>query len=375
MKKAVRLLAVVAAVILVVVLLQRTVFREKPIQIESAAASVGPVEDVVVNSEAGTVMTRSRARLGVESAGRVGEILRREGQKAKAGEVLLRLDERSEQTRVLAARRNADVAVATVEQARAAGVLARQNFDRTVNLHGKGLASQEQLDEAKARKDEAEASLRAAEARQKSAAAAVLLAEDDLTHAEIRAPFDGVVAHRYVEVGEQVIPGQSLIELVSLSKLYVTAPIDERDAGRLKEGLPVRITLDTYPGVTWSSLLTRLSPVVEVAKEQNRTQEIEADFPSDSSKPAPSPGMTADVEVILGRREAVLRVPTFAVIEGKRVLAVVKGRAVSRAVEVGLRSWEWTEVRTGLREGDRVITSLDRAGLKEGVRVAEQPSP
>ena len=375
MKRAARFLAVVVAVVLAWLLLQRTMFRERPIIIEAAAATVGPVEDVVVNSEAGTVMTRSRATLGVESAGRVGEILRREGTTAKAGEVLLRLDERTERTRLLAARRDADVTRAAVDESRAAAALAHQAFDRIASLHGKGMASQEQLDEAKARMEGADAQARAADARRRSADAAVLLAEDNLSHAEIRAPFDGTVSHRFVEVGEQVIPGQALIELVSLSRLYVSAPIDERDAGRLKEGLPIRITLDTYPGVTWDSRLTRLSPVVEVAKEQNRTQEIEADFPSDRSKPTPSPGMTADVEVVLSRREAVLRIPTFAVIEGKRVLLVENGHAVSRGVEVGLRSWEWTEVRSGLRAGDRVITSLDRAGLKDGVRVVQQSSP
>ena len=375
MKRVVRIAAILAALVLVTVLLQRTVFREKPIEVEIAAASVGPVEDVVVNSESGTVMARSRARVGVETAGRVAEIQRREGATARAGEVLLRLDARTEGTRLLAARRNAEVASATAQQAQTAATLARQLHSRVATMHEKGLASQEELDQAKARKDGAEAEERAAEARRLSAAAAVLLAEDELSHTEIRAPFDGTVAHRYVEVGEQVIPGQSLLELVGLSRLYVSAPIDERDAGRLREGLPVRITLDTYPGVTWPSRLSRLSPVVEVAKEQNRTQEIEADIPSDPSKPEPSPGMTADVEIILGRREAVLRVPTFAVVDGKRVLAVIAGRAVSRPVEVGLRSWEWTEVRSGLEKGDHVITSLDRAGLKDGVRVAEKGSP
>ena len=375
MKRAARVLAIVVAIVLSIFLIQRTMFREKAIAIEAATASVGPVEDVVVNSEAGTVKTRSRATLGVESAGRVGEILRREGTTAKAGEVLLRLDQRTERTRLLAARRNVEVTRAAAEAARAASTLAQQAFDRVASLHEKSLASQEQLDEAKAHREGADAEARAADARRKNADAAVLLAEDDLTHAEIRAPFDGTVSHRYVEVGEQVIPGQALIELVSLSRLYVSAPIDERDAGRLKEGLPVRITIDTYPGITWESQLTRLSPVVEVAKEQNRTQEIEADFPPDRSKPEPSPGMTADVEIVLGRREAVLRIPTFSVIEGKRVLVAVNGRAVSRGVLVGLRSWEWTEVRSGLRAGDRVITSLDRAGLKDGARVVEQGSP
>jgi HlyD family secretion protein len=370
-----RIAAVLAAIVAVFVLLQRTVFREKPVEVEIAAVSVGPVEDVVVNSESGTVMARSRARLGVETVGRVAEIRRREGSTARAGEIVLRLDAGTERARLLASRRNADVARATAQQASTAATLARQQHARIVSLHKQGLASQEELDQAEARKDGSEAELRAAEARRLSAEAAVLLAEDDLSHTEIRAPFDGTVAHRYVEVGEQVIPGQALLELVGLSRLYVSAPIDERDAGRLREGLPVRITLDTYPGVAWQSLLTRLSPVVEAAEAQNRTQEVEADIPPDPSKPEPSPGMTADVEIILGRREAVLRVPTFAVIDGKRVLAVIAGRAVSRQVEVGLKSWEWTEVRSGLREGDRVITSLDRAGLKDGVRVAEKRTP
>lgn len=375
MKRFGRLLAIVAAVVVAVMLLQRTVFREKPIPVEAASVSIGSVEDVVVNSEAGTVVTRSRAKLGVESAGRVGEILHREGSFAKAGEVILRLDDRTERTRLLAARRNADVARATVEQTAANARLAEQNQSRITTLHGQGLATQEQLDEANAKLESAEAESRGSEARRKSAEAAVLLAEDEMGHIEMRAPFDGVVANRFIEVGEQVIPGQSLIELVSRSRLYVSAPIDERDAGRLKEGLPVRITLDTYPGVTWQSRLTRVSPVVEEAKEQNRTQQVESDFPFEPSKPEPSPGMTADVEIVLGRRDSTLRVPTFAVIEGKRVLAIVKNRAVSRSVETGIRSWEWTEIRSGLHEGDRVITSLDRPGLKDGVRVEEKKSP
>lgn len=375
MTRTARIAAAVAAVVLAVMILQRTVFREKPIPVEAATVSMGPVEDVVVNSEAGTVVTRARAKLGVESAGRVGEIPYREGSFAKAGEVLLRLDDRTERTRILAARRNADVASATADEAAASARLAKQNQSRIATLHAQGMATQEQLDEANARLASAEAESRASEARQKSAAAAVLLAEDEMNHIEIRAPFDGVVANRFIEVGEQVIPGQALIELVSRSRLYVTAPIDERDAGRLKEGLPVRITLDTYPGVTWQSRLTRVSPVVEVAKEENRTQQVESDFPFDSSKPEPSPGMTADVEIILGRRDSTLRVPTFAVIEGKRVLMIVKDRAVSRGVETGIRSWEWTEVRSGLRQGDRVITSLDRPGLKDGARVEEKKSP
>jgi HlyD family secretion protein len=352
------------------ILAQRTLFRKPPIQVDAVRAENGTVEDLVANSEAGTVKTRSRARLGVELAGRVASIPHREGARVTQGTVLLELDSQTERTRLAAARQGHDAARASLEAARASAILARETYDRTEQLQSKGLASQEQLDEAKARRDSAEAEVRAAQARVRSAETAVGLAEDELNHIRIVAPFDGTIAHRYVEVGEQVVPGESLLELVSLSRLYVSAPIDERDAGRLRTGLPVRITVDAYPSAVWNARVTRLSPVVEEAKEQNRTLEVEADFPADSTQPDPRPGMTADVEIVLERQDGVLRVPTFSVIEGKRVLEVVKGRAVSRDVETGLRNWDWTEIRSGLSPGDWVVTSLDRPGLKPGVSVA-----
>ncbi len=374
MKRPVRLVLLAVALLGAGTLIRATLFREHAIDVEAASAGFGPVEDVVVNSEAGTVKARERARLGVEAIGRVAEIPYREGSRVKAGDLLLRLESTTEKTRLLAARRNADVQRATLVGARSAVGLARKTLDRTTSLKARGLASQAQLDEVREQSERAQAEAGAAEARLRSAESAIRLAEDDLTHVEIRAPYDGTIAHRLVEVGEGVSPGQPLLELVSLSDLYASAPIDERDAGRLEVGMPVRITVDTYPGVVWPSRLSRISPVVEEAKEQNRTQEIESDLPADSTKPRPKPGMTTDVEVVLERREKVLRVPTFAVIDGQRVFAIEKGRAVSRSVKVGLRSWEWSEILSGLREGERVITSLDRPGLKESVPVRARPS-
>lgn len=368
-------LVILAAVVAVAVPLLAILLKPKAIDVETAVVGTGTVEEVVVNSEGGTVKTRARSRLGVEAYGRVAEITRREGGSARAGELLLRLEPTTERTRLTAARRDLEAARASFAAAVAAARLAAQSHERVRQLRSQGLATPEQLDEAEAERDGAEADVKAARARVESAGAAVKLASDDLTHVEIRAPFDGVLAHLLTEVGERVVPGQILMEWVSLSRLYASAPIDERDAGRLRVGLPVRISVDTYPGVVWAGLLTRIAPVVEVAKEQNRTQEIEADFPADSTRPAPSPGMTTDVEIVLDRREGVLRVPTVAVLEGRRVYAVEKGRLATRPVETGIRSWEWTEIRSGLREGDRVITSVDRAGLRDGVRVSTRAGP
>lgn len=371
-----RRIALLLIALLVGFVLFRTCFRERAVEVEVASADHGPVEDLVVNSEAGTVKARARARLGVEATGRVAAIPHRENDRVERGELLLRLDPTTERTRLQAALRDVQVVTATLESARAAAELAGQQYERTRELHERQIASQQHLDEARTRFETAEADVRAARARLRSAQSAIALARDQLTHLEIRAPFDGVIAHRLVEIGEQVIPGQELLELVGEGDLYVSAPIDERDAGRLREGLPTRITVDAYPGVVWLSRLSRIAPVVEEERQQARTEEVEADLPPEpegtwapGTIPTPKPGMTADVEIVLERKENVLRVPTPAVIDGRRVLLVEDGRAVSRDVVTGLRSWEWTEIRSGLEPGGHVVTSLDRPGLRPGVRV------
>jgi HlyD family secretion protein len=368
-----RLLTVLAVVVAFAVLLQHMLPRERTIPVETAAVTVGPVEEVVTNSEAGTVKARNRAMLGVERAGRVAAIPYREGARAKTGDVLLSLDAGTETSRLEAARRDLESLLAASEAARAASALAAQTFTRVESLARQGLSSPEQLDEARSKRDATAADVRAAHARVQSAAVAVRLAEDEISHLQIHAPFDGVVSKRNVEVGESVLPGQPLLELVGDRDLYVSAPIDERDAGRLRAGLPSRVTVDAYPGVVWKGTLARVAPVVEELKQQSRTLDVEVALPNDPATPPVRPGMTADVEVILAEHPATLRVPTLAIVEGKRVYVVEKGRVRSRDVETGVRNWEWTEVRSGVRAGERIVTSLDRAGLKPGARVAAAP--
>ena len=109
---------------------------------------------------------------------------------------------------------------------------------------------------------------------------------------------------------------------------------------------------------------------VNDVREQNRTLDVEVEMTSDPTAPLPKPGTSADVEIILDRRDGVMRVPTNAIIEGRSVLIVENGVAVSRPVKTGLRNWDWTEITDGLSEGTEVITSLEKQGVKAGARVA-----
>ena len=369
MKRRIRWLAIAGGVVVFFLILRITLFRPRPLDVEVARVEHGMVEDVVTNSQAGTVKSRLRARVGAERAGRVVAIPFREGASVRRHAVLVQLDPSSARVQLDLAQRDRDALRAARESARAAATLAGQDHQRTTRLLAQGVASQEQMDQTNSRLDGATAELNAAEARYSRAESAVRLAHDELAHLQVVAPFDGVVTQRFVEVGESVVPGQAVLEVMSPDHLYVSAPIDEIDIGRLETGLPARVTLDPYPGHTWRGRVTRVSSIVNDIKEQNRTLEVEVDVDTEPGHPHPKPGTSADVQIVLARRDRVLRVPTFAVAEGKRVLVVNGGKAVSRDVEVGLKNWEWTEIRKGVREGESVITNLDRQGLKAGVAV------
>lgn len=375
MRRRLRGILIIVAIAAVILLLRATLFRPRAVEVEAARVAHGVVEDAVTNSQAGTVRSRLKARVGAERTGRITRLPQREGAVVTRGDLLLELDTSSALTQLDLNRRDLDASKAGVDAARAAAVWARQEFQRAARLTQEGSASQGQFDQAKNRLDSAEAELKAAEARVGRAASAVRLAADELEHLKVQAPFDGVITQRFVEVGESVVPGQPALELMSPDSLYVSAPIDEVDIGRIRPGLPARVSLDPFPGVTWSGVVSRVSPYVNDFKEQNRTLEVEVDVARDPAHPRPKPGTSADVEIILDKREGVLRVPTFSVIEGKRVLMVNGGKAVSRDIRAGLKNWEWTEILGGLNAGDIIITNLDKQGIKPGVRVKMSAPP
>jgi HlyD family secretion protein len=373
MKRWMRWLLIAVGVVAVVLLLRATVFRPPPIEVETAVAERGVVEDVVTNSQAGTVRARHRSRLGAERAGRVIAIPHREGESVKRGEPLVRLDASTAGNQLDLARRELDVQHANVESARASLALAQRQYERMTELSRQNLVSQGDMDQARTSFDEATAALAAALAAVQRAEANVRLAQDDLAHMQVLAPFAGKIAQRLVEVGESVVPGQPVIELVAPDSLYVSAPIDEVDIGRIRKGLPARVTLDPYRGQTWTGHVSSVFPVVDDRLEQNRTLTVEVDIDRAPDRPQPLPGTSADIVIVLDQHDDVLRIPTFAVIEGQRVLVDEHGRAVSRDVKTGLRNWEWTEILGGLKQGEVVITSLDKQGVKAGVAVKGHP--
>jgi HlyD family secretion protein len=119
----------------------------------------------------------------------------------------------------------------------------------------------------------------------------------------------------------------------------------------------------------------RVAPYVLAIEKQARTVDVEIDFerPADVNLLV---GYSADVEIVLSGRDKVLRVPTAALIEGSRVMMLnaESGKLEERKVKAGLANWEFTEIVEGLAEGDRIVTSLEREGVKVGARATAAQS-
>jgi HlyD family secretion protein len=373
-------LGVLAALVGGVLALRATVFKPKPIDVTVAAVAEGRVEASVTNSRAGTVKARRRAQISPEIGGRVVALPFREGARVKTGDVLLRLDPSVYDARGSLSRRELQAVQAQQQQSCFSAQRAARELARNKKLASEGIVSTDALDQAQTAADTAEAACRAARAGVEQARASLELTSRQTGQTIIRAPFDGVVADLSIEVGEFTTPSPPglpippVVDVIDPRSLYVSAPMDEVDSARIRPGQPARITVDSYPGRHFPGHVARVAPYVLDRQEQNRTFEIEVEL--DGLDPALRllPGTSADVEVILESRDGVLRVSTGSLLEGNRVLAVADGALVERQLEIGLKNWDWTEVRGGLKPGDEIVTALDRPEIKAGAKVHPIPA-
>ena len=373
-------LAILAAIVAIGVALRYTVFRPPPVPVTLAKVERGRVEETVSNSKAGTVTARRRARISPAIGGQVEFIGPREGSPVKAGDVLLRINDHDLRANLALARQEVAAADATAREACFTATQAGRDLERNQALRDDRIVSEDILDRLRSLRDAAEARCEAARAATERARAAVALAAANLEKTVLRAPFDGVVADLKAELGEWVSPSPAALpippiyDIIDPTSIYISAPIDEVDAGRVTRGQPARVTLDPFPGKSFAAKVARVAPYVLDIEQQNRTLEIEVEFDDAEFSRTLLPGTSADVEVILKAVDAVLRIPSYALLEGNRVLVLDGGTLQAREVQVGLRNWEYAEVRGGLQESDAVVVSLDRAEVQEGARAIEAPA-
>ncbi len=371
----IRLLLLLLLVAAVAVALRLTVLKPDPVPVTVFRVASGRVEETVTNSKAGTVQSRLRATLSPEIGGRVVELRVKDGDRVERGAVLMRLADEDYRAQVELQQRAQVAARAGEREACLSAAQAEREYARYLKLADDDIVSRELLDQLESRRDVAVASCEAGAAKVREAEAALTLARVNLSKTVLRAPFDGVVAEVSTEVGEWITPSPPgvpippVIELIQPSRIYVSAPLDEVDVAKVHVGQPVRITLDAYPGREFAGRVTRVAPYVLDIEEHSRTFEVEVEFEDAGFAATLLPGTSADVEVILDSREDVLRIPSYALVEGKRVLVVDGDVLAARQVEAGLSNWAFTEIVEGLAADELVVVSLDRVEVQEGATV------
>jgi HlyD family secretion protein len=347
--------------------------RPEPVAVVFKEIERGLVESTIANTRAGTIEACQRTKLSTITGGRIEVLAVKEGDRVEKGQLLMKLwndDQQAQKawyvTQVATARQR-------VKEACTVAANAEREAERQASLRAKGFVSQAKEDSARSEAQARSAGCAAAKADVVQAEARVRLTRAEEGRTVLYAPFAGTIAKIVGEVGEYStpsppgVPTPPAIDLIDDSCLYVKAPMDEVDAPRIAAGQPVRISLDALPRQSFPGKVKRVAPYVSAVEKQARTVDIEATFDDPTAPGKLLVGYSADIEVILDARENVVRVPTSALLEGGKVLvAGADGTLEERQVTTGLANWEFAEVLDGLAPGDRVVTSLERAGVKAG---------
>jgi RND family efflux transporter MFP subunit len=303
------------------------------------------------------VKSEYEVTLSAQRTGKVVQLPVREGDRVRSGQLIARLDLTEEEVQ----------SESTLKQSKATYEEAERNLKRSEELFAGGMIAQQDLDAVRRTYEVAKSQFQAATSDRS-------VRRD---YSVIRAPFDGVVSKKHTEVAELLLPGKQIVTLVEPERIYVLATIDEVDVGRLKLGQPVTITIDAFPGERFEGSIRRISPIVSGGKLETRTADVWIYFAKKDKRI--KPGMSADIEILITTLEGVLSVPSQAIVErnGRKQVYVAEGTTLSpgsstrvhlRPVEIGESNWVSTEIKSGLRSGEFVVTTPEAEGLKDGVK-------
>ncbi|MEO8333089.1 MAG: efflux RND transporter periplasmic adaptor subunit [Gallionella sp.] len=350
--------------------------RPAPIAVQLTKVERGMVEATVSNTRAGTVKACRRAKLAAPAGGQIAHLLVKKGQRVKTDQVLLELWDDDLQAQLQLSEQQLKTVTSRIEEVCTIADQSSKAAERARQLRDSGFISADGLERAESEAKSRQAACSTSRSEIAQSRSRVEVARAGLQRLILRAPFDGIVADISGELGEYAtpsppgIPTLPAIDLIDDSCLFVSAPIDEVDAANIKVGQPSRITLDAIKGKTFAGKVKRVAPYVLELEKQARTVEVEVEFVESPSQENLLVGYSADVEIVHDAHANVLRIPTQTLLEGKRVLLYrTDGSLEERTVTTGLSNWEQAEITAGLNEGDQIVMSLDRVGVKAGARV------
>jgi RND family efflux transporter MFP subunit len=378
------LYSILAAVVVVIAALAFFFLRPKPTEVTTitatADAASGPSSGTAVLNASGYVVARRMATVSSKVTGKIEEILVEEGMQVEKDQVLARLDPVNLKTVLTMAERELEASRRNLAEIEVRLAEAQRNLARNEALVQRQLISQTALDASKAEVNALAARLEASKAQVKVAESGLQMRRIDYDDLQVRAPFSGVVISKDAQPGEIVSPMSAgggftrtgIATIVDMDSREVEVDVNEAYINRVKPDQRVEATLDAYPG---APLQAHVINIVPTADRTKATVKVRIAF--DKLEPRILPDMGIKVRFLddqpapTANAAPRIRVPASAVqLDGgdAYVWVVNDGRVERRAVTVGPESEGSVEVRSGVRDGDQLVSPLVQ-GLEDGGKV------
>ena len=360
------------------------VYRLKfsPTSVMAHTVASGEIRGEVMGT--GTLEARVKTTISPRIQERLADVFVDQGDMVKAGQLLARLDDAELKQQVAVAEAALAAAGATVErvradEARARAVLQQAQLDhkRLADLVASKTASQSDFDKAIESLRVAEADLTRSQATIAEAHSQVFTAEKNLLYrreqmafTEIRSPYDGLITRRDRDPGGVVVPGGSLLQLIAMNEIWISAWVDETAMSALATNQPARVLFRSEPAKSYAGEVARLG------READReTREFLVDVRVQKLPTNWTVGQRAEVFIETGRKSGALAVPAPFVLwrEGQPgVFINDHGKARWRGLTLGLRGIQTVEVAQGLSAGEQIVKPLagQNQALTEGQRIS-----
>jgi membrane fusion protein (multidrug efflux system) len=313
-----------------------------------AAVEVVKVEQIKLVDETqsvGSLRSNQGVVLRPEVGGRVSQVLFKDGQKVKKGQLLIQFDDQ--------------LPAAQLMQAKAELSIAQANHTRNQELVAQNFISKRSVDES-------DAALQVAQAK-------LALAQATLQRLKIMAPFDGVAGLRQINVGDYLKDGADMVNVEDIEAVLLDFRLAERFQTKIKPGQKAQVTFDALPGRKFTAVVQAIDPLIDA---NGRSVGVRGCI--DNRQMQLRPGMFARVNAVFGEREKALVVPEEAIVpQGGRsfVVRVVPGtnkdELVSErvVVKIGIRQPGKVEILEGLSLDDSVVVAGQQRLQKDGTPV------
>ncbi|TWU04806.1 efflux RND transporter periplasmic adaptor subunit [Stieleria varia] len=354
--------------------------RFAPIAVTAYQVTEGELNAEVMGT--GTLEARVAASISPKIAGRIARLLADQGDTVKAGDLLVQLDDAELQQQVEIAEANVDAASAAIvrlssdkKRAEAVYEQANKSFSRLQQLSRQNAASREDADKATEGLAVAEAGIATAEAAIDEGQKQLIAAEKTLQYHRARlqdtkivAPFDGLVVRRNREPGDVVVPGSSVLTLISVDEVWVSAWVDETEMASLEADQPARIVFRSQPDESFPGSVARLG------READReTREFIVDVRVLKLPKNWAVGQRAEAFIRVAQVDNAVTLPADLVQRrdgSEGVFIFADDHAKWKPIHLGMHNRDLVEITEGLASGDVVVTPVkSSASLRDGQTV------